>query len=176
MQPRIGLIRAAILMSLTALMSACATTGSGGSSSFTSYSSRLPQTIDSTERTIVVDPRVHAWGAYENGQLVKAGVASGGADYCHDIGRGCRTSVGTYRIQSLGGPDCVSRSFPVGIGGAPMPYCMFFSNGQALHGVPPHEVGEGNYSHGCVRLQVADAEWLRYDFANVGTRVVVTSY
>lgn len=57
-----------------------------------------------------------------------------------------------------------------------MPYCMFFHNGQALHGVPPHEVGEGNYSHGCVRMHVADAEWIRYNFADVGTKVVVKSY
>jgi len=168
-----------LLIALSAIISSCATTSSrqGGYASLNmDYSARLPPTIASTGKTIVVDPRVHAWGAYENGQLVKAGVASAGADYCHDIGRPCRTSVGSYRIQSLGGPGCVSHIFPVHRGGAPMPYCMFFNNGQALHGVPPHEVGEGNYSHGCVRLHVGDAEWIRYDFANVGTKVVIKPY
>ena len=179
MQPRIRLVRTAILMSLAALMTACATThqsGREGPTLSANYASRIPQTIASSEKTIIVDPRVHVWGAYENGQLVKAGIASAGSDFCHDIGRPCHTSTGSHRIQSLGGPDCVSHIFPVGIGGAPMPYCMFFSNGQALHGVPPSEVGEGNFSHGCVRLQVSDAEWLRYDFANIGTKVVIKPY
>ncbi len=170
-----------VLIALSTIITSCATSSSresgfGSSSLNMSYSARLPQSIDSTAKTIVVDPRVHAWGAYENGQLVKAGLASAGADYCRDIHRPCHTRAGTFRIQSLGGPDCVSHTFPLHVGGAPMPYCMFFNNGQALHGVPPHEVGEGNYSHGCVRLHVSDAEWIRYDFANVGTRVVVKPY
>lgn len=140
------------------------------------YSERIPQQIASNEKTVVVDPRVHAWGAYENGYLIKAGIASAGSNWCGDLGRPCRTSVGSFRVYSLGEPTCKSKSFPIPRGGAPMPYCMFFNRGQALHGVPDSEVGEGNYSHGCVRLRVGDAEWLRYNFVDVGTRVVVKSY
>ncbi len=44
-----------------------------------------------------------------------------------------------------------------------MPYCMFFNGNQGLHGSP--YVMEGNVSHGCVRLSVSDAEWLRFNFA-----------
>lgn len=174
-----SIIKLAVLVAASALLTSCASSrgGSGGVGYSADYYSRIPQTIATNERTIVVDPRVHTWGAYdENGQLVKAGLTSAGANWCRDIGKPCRTSVGTFRIRSLGGPDCVSRQFPVGIGGSPMPYCMFFSGGQALHGVPPHEIGEGNYSHGCVRLQVSDAEWIRYDFAGVGTKVIVRPY
>ncbi len=140
------------------------------------FSLRLPQKIETTDRTVVVDPSVHAWGAYENGELVKAGQASAGSDWCHDLGRPCHTRVGRFRVYSLGSADCKSHIFPIPRGGAPMPYCMFFNGGQALHGVPDNEVGDGNYSHGCVRLHVADAEWLRFSFVNVGTRVIVRPY
>ena len=84
--------------------------------------------------------------------------------------------MGTHRVYSLGGPGCISHLFPIPRGGAPMPYCMYFSGGQALHGVPPYEVGEGNFSHGCVRMHVGDAEWLRYNFVNEGTKVIVRPY
>lgn len=64
-----------------------------------------------------------------------------------------------------------------------MPYCMFFNGGQAFHGSPGGVI-KGNVSHGCVRMFVEDAEWLRYDFVEPpmdtngyrGTRVVVLPY
>ena len=140
------------------------------------YDSRLPQNISSTEKTIVVDPNVHAWGAYKDGQLIKAGLATAGSSWCADIGRPCRTAAGSFRIQSLGAADCKSHIYPLPKGGAPMPYCMYFHGGQGLHGSYPGNVVEGNVSHGCVRMHVADAEWIRYNFANVGTKVVVKSY
>lgn len=138
------------------------------------YSSRLPQRISSSQNTIVVDPRVHAWGAYSGGQLIKSGVASAGKRYCPDIRRGCKTKSGYFRIQSLGSAGCKSTRYPVGRGGAPMPYCMYFSGNFALHG--SYEVGDGNFSHGCVRLRVDDAKWLRYNFAQIGTPVIVKAY
>jgi hypothetical protein len=148
-----------------------------GSSLSSNYGARLPQQIATSERTIVVDPRVHAWGAYDSsGQLVRAGIATAGADYCPDLGHSCRTTVGTFRVFSLGGPDCKSSLFPIPRGGAPMPYCMYFHGGMALHGVADSHLGEGNYSHGCVRMRVSDAEWLRYNFVTTGTKVIVKPY
>jgi lipoprotein-anchoring transpeptidase ErfK/SrfK len=143
---------------------------------YADYSSRLPDTINANGRkTIVVDPRKHVWGAYDaNGQLVKSGLATAGSNWCKDIGRPCRTSVGTFSIQSLGNASCKSTRYPKPRGGAPMPYCMFFNKNMALHG--SNQVVEGNVSHGCVRLRVSDAEWLRHNFANVGTRVIVKPY
>jgi hypothetical protein len=60
---------------------------------------------------------------------------------------------------------------------------MYFENGQAFHGEPNGLPGY-NASHGCVRMYVNDAEWLRYDFIEGpnsgnqfrGTRVVVKPY
>jgi lipoprotein-anchoring transpeptidase ErfK/SrfK len=53
---------------------------------------------------------------------------------------------------------------------------MYFSGGEALHGSPDNTLVEDNISHGCVRLRIADAEWLRYNFVSVGTKVVVKPY
>jgi len=168
---------------LASALSACSTVPSnrsgGGSSEYSSssYASRLPSHLNISESTVVVDPHVHAWGAYNaSGDLVKGGLASAGADYCPDLGRACHTGVGSFRVFSLGSPDCKSHIFPLPRGGAPMPYCMFFRSGQALHGSPGPEVVDGNISHGCVRMHVDDAEWLRYNFVHVGTRVIVRSY
>lgn len=136
------------------------------------------------EKIIVVDPLNLAWGAYDtDGKLIHWGPASLGADYCKDIDEACRTRPGSFRIYSLGSSDCISHKFPLPDGGAPMPYCMYFNNGQALHGEPNGLPGF-NASHGCVRLYVNDAEWLRYYFAEApnpgndyrGTRVIVGSY
>lgn len=173
------------LSTLTLALSSCSSTydmmspdgGSYGYNNAPDYSSRLPSSIATKEKVVVVDPQVHAWGAYDSsGNLVRSGQATAGSEWCPDIGRPCRTATGHFRVASLGGPDCKSKIFPVPKGGAPMPYCMFFHGGQALHGVSEGEVVDGNISHGCVRMHVADAEWLRFNFVNVGTKVEVKPY
>lgn len=139
------------------------------------YASRLPQKINTREKVIVINPNVHAWGAYDsNGNLVRAGLATAGASWCSDIKRACKTRAGSFRIQSLGARSCKSSIYPLPKGGAPMPYCMFFNGNQGLHGSP--YVMEGNASHGCVRMRVEDAEWMRFNFARIGTKVIVKSY
>lgn len=136
----------------------------------------LPSQVYSAgEKMVVVDPRSHEWGAYDaSGRLIRSGLASAGADYCKDVGRPCRTSTGSFRVRSLGSKNCVSPSFPLGKGGAPMNYCMYFTPYQALHG--SNDVRRANISHGCVRLRVSDAAWLRFNFVNIGTLVVIQSY
>jgi hypothetical protein len=145
----------------------------------------FPHSVDAPgEKVIVIDLKQYAWGAYDaNGTLIRWGPATGGKAWCDDIDEACRTQAGTYRIYALGSSDCISSKFPVPDGGAPMPFCMYFNGGQALHG-SPGGVLRGNVSHGCVRLFVQDAEWLRYDFVDPpmsdndfqGTKVVVMPY
>lgn len=142
----------------------------------TKYASLLPQTINAKGRVILVDPKAHAWGAYRKGQLIRAGIASAGANFCKDVDRPCRTSVGTFRIYSLGNQDCISHQYPVGKGGSLMPYCMFFNKGQSLHGSPDQMMVEDNISHGCVHMRIPDAEWMRYNFAEIGTKVIILPY
>jgi len=142
------------------------------------------QTNTGGEKLIVIDPLHMAWGAYDtSGSLVRWGPASAGADFCRDIGHECRTHSGSYRAYTMGSSDCYSSKFPLPNGGAPMPYCIYFNKGQALHG-EPHGLPGHNASHGCVRTYVNDAEWLRYNFIegpnemndNRGTLVIVKEY
>lgn len=126
-------------------------------------------------RIIIVDPNEHAWGAYNAaGILVAQGPASTGKGYCPDLGESCKTPPGTFEVYRKGGADCKSSIFPIPDGGAPMPYCMFFNNGYALHGsdfVPNY-----NTSHGCVRLHPSDAQWLSDNFVKIGTKVQILPY
>jgi L,D-transpeptidase ErfK/SrfK len=147
--------------------------------------SPFPLIIDAPdEKLLVFDPNEYAWAAYDaEGSLVNWGPATGGADWCRDIESECRTKPGNFRIYVRGDEACKSRKFPIPEGGAPMPYCMYFNGGQAFHGSPGGVVRR-NESHGCVRLFVRDAEWLRYDFVEApnednnyrGTKVLVLPY
>lgn len=133
------------------------------------------------DKTIIVSPSLLAWGAYNNqGQLVKWGPISGGKDFCEDVNRPCRSKTGVYTLYEKRGPDCVSTKFPIEMetgmqGGAPMPYCMFYFEGFALHGSP--QVPGYNASHGCIRLFTEDARWLNEEFTVGGrTHIVVLPY
>ncbi|MCX7114874.1 MAG: L,D-transpeptidase [Gammaproteobacteria bacterium] len=128
------------------------------------------------KKVFVFDPQVPAWAAYDaEGNLVKTGSASGGKDYCEDVGRKCRTVTGVYRVYSKKGPECTSSIYPIETnGGAKMPYCMHFSGGYSIHAA--YEVPGYNASHGCIRVLPSAARWLNEDFINVGTTVIVKPY
>lgn len=115
------------------------------------------------------------WGAYDfEGKLIHSGRVSGGKSYCPDINQSCKTVTGTFTIYEKRSSECKSKIFPVGKGGAPMPYCMFFHKGFALHG--SNAVPNYNASHGCVRMPAADAQWLNQNFVIVGTTRVNITY
>jgi lipoprotein-anchoring transpeptidase ErfK/SrfK len=135
--------------------------------------SPMPVTIDPPGvNTIIISISNLAFGAYDaQGSLQKWGPISAGKSYCSDVKRRCTTPTGKYAIYSKKGRGCVSSKFPVGRGGAPMPYCMFFHRGFAMHG--SYIVPGYNDSHGCVRTFVNDAEWLNQDFAYGHTKVIV---
>jgi hypothetical protein len=128
-------------------------------------------------KVFIFDPSYGAWALYDrNGNRLNTGRASGGKGYCPDINRGCRTIRGTFRIIAKGGPGCVSSRFPVEThGGAPMPYCMYFTaSGYAVHG--SYDVPNYNASHGCIRVTPTAARWLSQNHMSIGTTVIVRSY
>lgn len=138
---------------------------------------------DSREPTgsnvFLFDPAQGGWAAYDaSGILVRTGAASGGASWCADVGRSCRTKVGAFKVYRKGGAGCKSGKFPIRRngknGGAPMPHCMFFHGGFAVHG--SYDVPNYNASHGCVRVHPAAAEWLHNDFLDIGSKVIVKPY
>ncbi len=130
--------------------------------------SPMPTHIDTlNEKAIVVDLSQQAFGAYDrNGKKIKWGPISGGKAWCADVGRSCKTVTGTFRVTREGGAGCVSRKYD----NAPMPYCMFFHRGYAMHGavLPGHHA-----SHGCVRMFTEDAKWLNHEFVTPGTKIIV---
>jgi hypothetical protein len=128
-------------------------------------------------RVFIFDPGYGAWALYDkNGDRLNTGRASGGKDYCDDLGRGCKTISGTFHIVAKDGPDCISKKFPIETnGGAPMPYCMYFSSkGYAVHG--SYDVPDHNASHGCVRVTPTAAKWLSENYMTIGTTVIVKPY
>lgn len=137
--------------------------------------------IDSQgEKLIIVDQDKLAWGAFDSeGSLVKWGPISSGRDNCPDSANRCLTLTGVYRVFNKENEKCISDVFPIGRGGAKMPYCMFFHKGFALHG--SDDIPGYRASHGCVRIFTRDAKWLNNDFVVVasdrnsylGTLVVV---
>ncbi len=123
-------------------------------------------------RKIVFNHRTHRWYAYRNCKLIRSGKGSGGASYCADVKRACRTPRGTFRIISKRGAGCRSSRYPRGRGGAPMPYCMFFHRLYAIHGsynVP----AKRHASHGCIRVVPSAAKWLNRNFLRIGDLVVI---
>lgn len=141
----------------------------------TTTSSNFVEKRPATGRVVFIfDPRHTNWALYDRqGDLVRTGRASGGKNYCPDIGEPCRTVVGTFTAFREDGPECKSTKFPVGEGGAPMPNCMYFHKGYAIHG--SDSVPNYNASHGCIRVTPSDAAWLD-DRINPGATVIVRPY
>lgn len=135
----------------------------------------LPEMAYSANNEFVYNPRSLQWKAINaNGAVIRTGRGSGGRAYCPDIHRSCRTPTGTYHVIAKRGADCRSSRYPVGKGGARMPYCMFFSKYYAVHG--SDDVPNRNASHGCIRVKPSDAHWLHQNFMKIGTTVVVKPY
>lgn len=136
----------------------------------------LPASIKPTGvRTFIFSPKKRAWAAYmPNGKRIAYGRASGGANWCRDVGRACRTPPGIFTIKSKGSANCRSSRYPKPRGGAPMPYCMFYSKYYAIHGSP--NVPNYNASHGCIRVKPKAARWLHRNFITIGTQVRVLPY
>lgn len=139
------------------------------------YDDTNVQIIVTGKDLIDVDLSNLTWSAFDSqGERIRSGRVSGGKDFCPDTGKNCETVIGTFIIYRKGGEDCKSTIYPVGRGGAPMPYCMFFHGGYALHG--SNSVPDYNASHGCVRMSPEDAQWLNEEFVQEGFTKVRTHY
>lgn len=142
-----------------------------------SFSGRgsMPQQIASKGRVIIVDLCKHKLGAYIDGSLVKSCPISGGARFCPDIGRSCRSPVGSFAVHSKKRMHYSSR-YPVERWKprAAMPNSLFFNGGYAIHATTSYIRGR-HESHGCIRTTHSCSNWL-FSFARIGTRVRVKPY
>jgi L,D-transpeptidase ErfK/SrfK len=130
--------------------------------------SPMPYSITALgKNSVYIDLHKQAFGAYDRfGNLIHWGPVSGGKGWCSDSGP-CGTPRGNFYVVWKKGADCVSETFPKPTGGAPMPYCMFFYRGYAMHGsyLPGYHA-----SHGCVRMFYEDAQWLHKHFVKLGRK------
>jgi L,D-transpeptidase ErfK/SrfK len=139
------------------------------------YTPFSPYRIPSGKKMVVYSPALNAWAAYgPAGNIIRWGPASSGQNWCPDLGHPCHTPSGNFKIYEKRGIGCISTKFPKPYGGAPMPYCMFFKGGFAMHG--SNGVPGYNASHGCVRMFIEDAEWLNRGFAEIGTQLIILPY
>ncbi|KTD40151.1 L,D-transpeptidase [Legionella parisiensis] len=128
----------------------------------------FPLKIPEHQKQIIVDQDKLAFAAYDaQGNLVRWGPISSGRDKCSDSNHSCRTLTGIYRVFSKENEKCTSDVFPIGKGGAKMPFCMFFHKGFALHG--SDDIPGVRASHGCVRMFIQDAKWLNLSFVELSS-------
>ena len=127
------------------------------------------------QKEVLIDLGLFAFGAYDAaGNLLYWGPVSSGNAQCPSEDSSCLTKTGNFRVFHMEGKDCASREYPLEThGGDPMPYCMFFHGGTAMH--QSTLSGFINRSAGCVRLFKSDAQWLYKQFVTIGTRVVVVN-
>jgi lipoprotein-anchoring transpeptidase ErfK/SrfK len=137
----------------------------------------FPSTRPSEKENIFIfSPKHHMWALYNTkGKRVGIGKAIGGKDYCQDTNDNCRTVTGKFKVFRKENKDCTSNTFPIHKGGgAPMPYCMFFHEGYAIHGA--NHLPEENTSHGCIRVTQEAARWINHYYLHEGSYVLVLPY
>lgn len=130
----------------------------------------------SKQNIFIFDPNRLQWAVYDTaGNRVGMGKGVGGRDFCADIGEPCRTVEGEYTVFRKEDKDCTSKTFPIDEGGgAPMPHCMFFYKGYAIHG--SDNLPNKNASHGCIRVSKNAAAWINENYINPGALVIVLPY
>ena len=121
----------------------------------------IPASCRTSGKVICIDKTQKISRAMSAGRVVKQNDARFGSS-------ALATKVGVHRV-TWKSRDHVSRKY-----NAPMPFALFFYGGQAVHYSPSFASnGYNGYSHGCVNLRSrSGAQWL-FDWAPVGTRVVV---
>jgi lipoprotein-anchoring transpeptidase ErfK/SrfK len=137
----------------------------------------FPQNIGTTTANIFIfDPKNLQWAVYDKkGDRVGMGKGVGGKDFCPDINKPCRTVEGVYTVFRTENEACTSKTFPIDEGGgAPMPHCMFFYKGYAIHG--SNQLPDKNASHGCIRVSKEAAEWMNTYYIQPGSIVMVLPY
>lgn len=133
------------------------------------YSQAKTVTTQPYEKWFVADVTNKRMYAYEGTNLVHSFLISAGAP-------ATPTVIGTYKIYSKfasqdmrGNNADGSRYFQPAV-----PYVNYFYGGYAIHGNywrPASYFGNINSSHGCIGINVADAEWI-YNWATIGTVVI----
>lgn len=132
-------------------------------------------------KKIVVDLKVLAWGAYENGRLAAWGAANGGSKICKETGKmTCKTHPGIWKvIRKAKTRVTKSQLYPVECsnkrkcGFSMYHYVQFHNDGTGLHGA--RNLPGANLSHGCVRMMERDSKWI-HRFVDKNTLIEIKDY
>lgn len=130
--------------------------------------------------SIIVSPKLLAWGLYNRGEQVAWGLVTPGKDICEKkMGWAkCRSPVGEFKVMDKKGEFYRSTMYPIDCPRsepcAPMPWAMHVrSAGEALHASTNHP-GRPD-SHGCYRLLLSDAKYLQ-EKLSIGDKILVLPY
>jgi lipoprotein-anchoring transpeptidase ErfK/SrfK len=121
-----------------------------------------PEELANEERWVDVDIGRQRVTAYEGTKAVRTFIVSTGTTSHPTVTGQFRIWI-KLRYDDMAGPGYYLPG---------VPYTMYFYKGYALHGTYWHDNFGTPMSHGCVNLQISDAEWL-FNFASVGTIVNV---
>jgi lipoprotein-anchoring transpeptidase ErfK/SrfK len=130
---------------------------------------------------IVVNLSLFELRLYEGERIVFESIATGGASWCDDIQRTCKTPPGTYRIIKKHGVNYRSKTYPVVCRkkercGASMPYYLEFSGEKfGIHGGFVSREPLAHRSHSCIRIPLKKALEL-HNRVDPGAPVVVLPY
>lgn len=121
------------------------------------------------DKWFVADVTTKRMYAYEGTTLVKTFLISAGAPATPTV-LGTYKIYSKYRSQTMSGFNADGSRYRQ----PDVPYVNYFTGGYAIHGNywrPASWFGNTNSSHGCIGIQVPDAEWI-YNWAPIGTTVV----
>lgn len=140
--------------------------------------------IRSTEfrKVILIDLNRFRLCLYDDfGRMIFSSIATGGAMWCNDVGRSCKTPPGEYEIGEKHDSEYFSKSYPVSCVDAPrcgaiMPYYLEFKGKNfGIHaGFVPRNPLQ-HISHGCVRIPFPNAKRL-HKMVSVGMKVRILPY
>jgi len=123
-------------------------------------------TTDTYPKWIEVNVVTKKMYVYENSNLVNSFLVSAGKSST-PTPLGMYKIFSKYAVQTMIGADYVQPN---------VPWINYFkAGGYAIHGNywrPSDWFGNINSSHGCVGLQVSDAEWV-YNWAPIGTPIII---
>ncbi len=150
------------------------------------FSGTFPAIASAREARLVFDPNRHTLTYFSATGARKVYRATGGADWCPDVRRPCKTPAGTYRIGIKYGPEYRSKTYPLACYrpckdsackpksacGAIMPHFMKFAGKR--FGIHAGTVSRNN-SHGCIHVPSSVARFLS-DTLPIGTPVTVLPY
>jgi hypothetical protein len=112
-----------------------------------------PDEVDTSQRWVAIDLTEQTLVAYEGDKPVFATLVSTGKE-------GHETPVGSFSVWMKAGHHTMTGRENEKYQVDEVPSVMFFNRGVALHGAFWHDSFGRTFSHGCVNLSIADAEWL----------------